>query len=104
VDSFLYVAVVTVACCFVAAWLGAAGKMRALTRRLLDCEYSIEDLEGRVVREVKIRAGEAGRRQKTQDQAMIQWAEEQAAVPADPSSNANQDFKTERWNKMKGKG
>jgi len=104
VDSFIIAAVVAVLCCFGAAWLGAAGKMRALTRRVLDCEYSIEDLEGRVVREVKIRAGEMGRKQKTQDQAMLNWAEEQAALPADPASTAHQDFKTERWNKMKGKG
>jgi hypothetical protein len=45
------------------------------TRRLLaSLQYSVEDLEGRVVREVKIRAGTKARQAEKEDENLAMWA------------------------------
>lgn len=66
---------VLISCCFVVSWLGAAAKYRSLTRRILELEYQVEDQAGRLMREVKIRAGTAGLKAKEKDQELLAWAE-----------------------------
>lgn len=100
VYNFIIASLVLLLCCFCAAWLGAAGKMRALTRRTLDLEYRLEDLEGRVIREVKIRAGEAGRKQKDADQALIDFATNNQPATVQPAQESFADW---RRRKMIGK-
>lgn len=73
--ALLLLSFVLISCCFGASWLGSAAHLRSLTRRILELEYSFEDLNGRVMREVKIRAGTAGMEAKKKDQALMDWAE-----------------------------
>lgn len=74
--------VVLVLCCFVAAWSGAALKTWHLRRVYLELEYRLADLEGRVTREVKIRAGAEARKNRAVDEEILLAAAEQpSALP-----------------------
>lgn len=57
------------------------------TRFLVELEYRITDLEGRVNREVKIRAGAKGVEAKNKADDLVEWAKEQAVPEKAVSSN-----------------
>jgi hypothetical protein len=88
VESAIFVLIVSIFCSAVAggvaAWLFTWG----LWRSYLDLQYRVEDLEGRVVREVKIRAGEKSRLGRESDEKLDKWAAEQreASSPLPQSS------------------
>lgn len=102
VYNFLIASALLLLCCFVASWAGASGKMRSLTRRILSLEYAVEDLEGRVLREVKIRAGKKGQAVREADQELLKWAEEQAGPNVLKDIKPTVSYKDWRFNKMKG--
>jgi len=102
VDNPFIVVPLVLLCCFVAAYLGTQAKLRGLTRRMLDLEYAVEDLEGRVVREVKIRAGQKGRQVKETDQELLDWAKVQTATPPAKEGGGDSTYKDWRFNKMRG--
>lgn len=61
----------------------------------LDHEYRLSDLEGRVNREVKIRASQASHRSKNAELDLLQAMQTQPAEPMKP------DLKTWRFRKFK---
>jgi len=77
----IYADILLVLACFAAGWLGQVAKYRALRRDALDVDYRLSDLEGRVGREVKIRAGQAGQKALSEDKALLEWAKEQVQAP-----------------------
>lgn len=80
--SPIYADILLVLACFIAGYCGGAFKVWALRRTTLDIDYRLSDLEGRVVREVKIRAGSAGQKALKEDQALLDWAKENTETPA----------------------
>jgi len=74
---------VLILCGILAGAVGAAVTNWTLLRFLRQLEYRVEDLEVRVIRETKIRAGAKGMEAKDQDKRLEQWAQEQ--VPAQPA-------------------
>ena len=95
----IYVDILLVLSCFGAGWVAATLKVWGLGRRTSELEYRLEDIEGRVTREVKIRAGQAGQRQKTADQDTLEWAKAQVETPAPtsaPTLKPLQDWRRDR--------
>jgi len=68
----------------------------AQTRYLVELEYRIDDLEGRVTREVKIRAGAKGLEAKGKVDDLVTWAKDNTAQP----NVAPQNFADWRKSKM----
>ena len=87
VDNFLAVGLL-ILCCFVIGWAGAGLKTWALRRKTLDLDYRLTDLEGRLSREQKIRAGKESLGKKNADHDLENWALEQTKTtqPAETSS------------------
>ena len=66
------------------------------TRFLVELEYRLDDLEGRVTREVKIRAGAKGTEARNKADDLVTWAKDQA-----PQGNVvPQNFMDWRKSKM----
>lgn len=51
------------------------------TRFLVELEYRLDDIEGRVSREVKIRAGAKGTEARLKQDDLVEWAKDHAAQP-----------------------
>lgn len=66
------------------------------TRFLVELEYRLDDIEGRVSREVKIRAGAKGTEARLKADDLVTWAQENAA----PANLGQQNFKDWRLSKM----
>ena len=71
-------ALVLLLCVFLAGWVGATAKYRSLRRRQLDLEYRLTDLEGKVIREQKIRANTESLKSRTSKQDLLDFAQEHA--------------------------
>ena len=98
----IWVDILLVLCCAAAGWVAATLKVWGLTRRTASLEYDVADLEGRVTREVKIRSGQAGQRQKSADAELQAWATEQASVPPAPVGPTLKPLHEWRRDKMTG--
>jgi len=95
----IWVDILLVLTCFAAGWVAAALKVWGLGRRTTELEYRLEDIEGRVTREVKIRSGQAGQRQKAADTELSDWAKEQVQTPTPspgPTLKPLQDWRRDR--------
>jgi len=95
----IYVDILLVLSCFGAGWVAATLKVWGLGRRTTELEYRLQDIEGRVTREVKIRSGQAGQRQKASDAELSDWAKEQVQPPAPsvgPTLKPLQDWRRDR--------
>jgi len=72
---------------------GLAGLCLALvtkwgqTRFIVELEYRLDDLEGRVTREVKIRAGAKGTEARNKADDLVEWAKENASQGNLPQQN-----------------
>ena len=51
------------------------------TRHIVELEYRLDDLEGRVTREVKIRAGAKGTEARNKSDDLIEWAKTNSPQP-----------------------
>jgi len=100
--SPIYADLLLVLACFVAGWCGGALKLWALRRTTLDLDYRLSDLEGRVVREVKIRAGAKGQEAKQSDQDLKQWAIEAVGTSPQPTGPTLKPLHEWRRDKMVG--
>jgi len=98
----IYADILLVVACFVAGWLGQVAKSRALTRDTADIDYRLADLEGRVVREVKIRAGRAGQEALQSDKDLKQWAIDAVGTSPAPTTPALKPLHEWRREKMTG--
>jgi len=98
----IWVDILLIVCCFAAGWVAATLKVWGLGRRTKELEYCVEDLSGRVTREVKIRSGQAGQRQKNTDADLELWAKEQATAPPTPSGPTLKPLQDWRQDRMKG--
>lgn len=77
----------TFLCGFVAGGAGAAMYYWSLRRTVYELEYSVISLEGRLSREVKVRASDKGRAAKAEQDELEQWAlanREAGHQPRDP--------------------
>lgn len=72
-------------CGLLAGTVGAALTHWSLIRALRMLEYRLEDLDGRVVREVKIRASEKSREVVNADKKLEEWARETKVDPPVPN-------------------
>jgi hypothetical protein len=97
--SFLAESFLLILCGLLAGTVGAALTHWNILRVLRMLEYRLEDLDGRVVREVKIRASEKSREVKGADKNLELWAAEQKP---DTSIKAP-SFMDWRQSKMSGK-
>lgn len=70
---------------FAAGYLGAVAKNMALARDVTDHSYRLEDLEGKLIRETKIRAQERSMKTRDLDKEIIALAQSSDAKPASPS-------------------
>lgn len=52
------------------------------TRHIVELEYRLDDLEGRVTREVKIRAGAKGTEARNKADDLVEWAKNNTPEPA----------------------
>jgi hypothetical protein len=52
--------------------LGAFGRYLALARLVTSLEYAVADLESRVIREVKMRAGQLGVKTRKEDDELLE--------------------------------
>lgn len=68
----------------------------AQTRYLVELEYRLDDLESRVTREVKIRAGAKGTEARNKADDLIEWAKNNSTQP----NLAPQNFVDWRRSKM----
>lgn len=57
------------------------------TRFIVELEYRLDDLEGRVNREVKIRAGAKGTEARNKADDLVEWAKDQQPQPNVPGLN-----------------
>lgn len=98
----IWVDILLVLSCFLAGWVAGALKLWGLHRRTSALEYDVADLEGRVTREVKIRSGQAGQRQKAADTELLEWAKEQPQTPVAPPGPTLKPLHEWRRDKMTG--
>ncbi len=98
----IFADILLVTACFVAGWLGLTAKNRALTRDSADLDYRLTDLEGRVLRETRIRAGSKGQEAKQTDQALLEWAKEQTDAVVHPATPTLKPLHEWRRDKMIG--
>lgn len=91
-------------CGFVAGYLGAMLKFWGLRRVSIDLSFRMEELEGRLLREIKARAGDAGRRAKDDQRRLEDWARETAEAPAPAGGVVAPAFKDWFKSKMAGGG
>lgn len=75
-DTFLLILLV-ISCSFVAAVCATLLVHWTLVRLLRELEYRQTDLEGRLLREVKVRAGTVSREKRDTEEKLEQWAQEQ---------------------------
>jgi len=68
----------------VAGGCGAMLESWTLVRGLRDVEWRLSDLEERLVRETRQRAGLIGREKKMEQLKLEEWARDQAPVPKAP--------------------
>ncbi len=101
VDNYLLIGLLIV-CCFAAGWIGGYLKSWGLVRVSVDLDYRLTDLEGRVNREVKIRAGQETQRKRNVDQDLQNWAVEAAGKPEKPQGVSVLPFPEWYRSKMKG--
>lgn len=70
---------------FLGGWLAVFVFRWDLRRVSLGLEYRLTDLEGRVNREVKLRAAEASHKSRTSDRDLLEQIEAAKKTPAAPS-------------------
>jgi hypothetical protein len=68
----------------IAGFVGAAVAQMGLRRAVRSLEYDVADLETRVVREVKLRAGTAGVKAKKADEELMEQLASQPQKPPGP--------------------
>jgi len=88
--------------CFGAGWLGLAVKNRALTRDTTDLDYRLTDLEGRLLRETRIRAGTKGQEVLQADKDLKAWALDAVGTSPAPTTPTLKPLHEWRRDKMVG--
>lgn len=95
----LYAILVPSLCAFIVSVCVAVATKWAQVRFLMELEYRLADVEARVNREVKIRAGAKGTESRNQSDALVEWAKDNAS-----QGNVGQgNFKDWYHGKMTGK-
>lgn len=95
-SSYIFAILVPIICGALAGLCAAVLHKWTQTRFLVELEYRLDDIEGRVNREVKIRAGAKGTEARKQTDDLVEWAKDNT-----PQANlVPQNFKDWRLSKM----
>lgn len=100
-DSF-FVAIVVVLCSFLGGALTHWVFRWGHARDIAELQYRVEDLEGRVLRETRIRAADKSVSARNSNQRLDEWAAEQIEGSNPSKKSSVGSFMDWRWNKMKG--